>query len=95
MYADPRFQPLPVEVVTLLQEGRLVEAIKAVRQAEGLGLREAKARVDAYLAREPLLKAQLELQKRSAGRRFFLWFLVIDLLVVAGVIYWMRFGSPF
>ena len=95
MYADPRFQPLPVEAVTLLQEGRLADAIKAVRQAEGLGHREAKARVDAYVAREPLLMAQLELQHRSFGRRFFFWFLVVDVLVVAGIIYWMRYGSPF
>ena len=93
MYADPRFQPLPIEAVTLLQEGRFIEAVKAVREAEGLGLREAKARVDAYVAREPLLKAQLELQRRASGRKFFLWFLVFDALIVAAIIYWMRYGG--
>jgi hypothetical protein len=89
MYADPRHKPLPLEAVTLLHEGRVIEAIKAVRQAEALGLREAKQRVDAYLANEPLLRAQLELQRRAARRKFFFWFLVIDLVITAGVIYWL------
>ncbi|HEX6638231.1 MAG TPA: hypothetical protein VF033_11285 [Steroidobacteraceae bacterium] len=91
MYADPKYQPLPLEAVTLLNEGRVIEAIKSVRQAEHLGLRDAKGRVDAYLAREPLLKAQIELQQRAARRKFFLWFLVIDAVIVAAIIYWLRF----
>jgi hypothetical protein len=94
MYADPKHKPLPLEAVTLLQEGRVIEAIKAVRQAEVLGLREAKQRVDAYIAGEPLLRAQLELQQRAARRKFFFWFLVIDLAIVAGVIYWMFYRVP-
>lgn len=93
MYADPKYQPLPLEAVTLLNEGRVIEAIKSVRQAERLGLKEAKDRVDAYLAREPLLKAQIELQQRAARRKFFLWFLVVDVVIVAAVIYWLRFGG--
>jgi len=94
MYADPKHKPLPLEAVTLLQEGRVIEAIKAVRQAEVLGLREAKRRVDAYIAGEPLLRAQLELQQRAARRKFFFWFLVIDLAIVAGVVYWMFYRAP-
>jgi hypothetical protein len=91
MYADPNFRQLPLEAITLLNEGRLIEAIKVVRQAEGLGLKEAKDRVDAYVAREPILKAQLELAQRAARRKFFFWFLVIDALIVAAVIYWLRY----
>jgi hypothetical protein len=94
MYADPKHRPLPLEAVTLLQEGRVIEAIKAVRQAEALGLRDAKQRVDAYLAREPLLRAQIELQQRAARRKFFFWFLVIDLAIVAVVVYWMFYRVP-
>ena len=94
MYADPKFRPLPLEAVTLLQEGRFVEAIKAVREAEVLGLREAKQRVDAYLAREPLIRAQIELRQRAARRKFFFWFLVVDLLIAAGVIYWLFYRVP-
>ena len=46
MYADQKFRPLSIEAVTLLQEGRFVDAIKVVRQSEGLGLKDAKDRVE-------------------------------------------------
>jgi hypothetical protein len=94
MYADPKFAPLPLEAVTLLNEGQVIEAIKCVRQAEGLGLKEAKARVDGYLSREPLLRAQIELRQRAARRKFFFWFLVVDLAIAAAVIYWMFYRGP-
>jgi len=94
MRADPRFKPLPLEAATLLGEARVVEAIKAVRQAEGLGLREAKRRVDEHIAREPLLRVQIEAQQRAARRTFFLWFLIVDLAIVAGVVYWFVYRVP-
>lgn len=88
MYADTKFRPLSIEAVTLLQEGRHIEAIKVVRQSEGLGLKDAKARVDAYLAREPLLRAQLDAQRSAARRKIFFWFVAVDLVITAAVIYW-------
>ena len=91
MHADPKIRPLPLEAVTLLQEGRMIDAIKVIREVEGLGLKDAKDRVDAWLAREPLLKAQLEMQQRAARRTFFLWFVVIDVLITVAVIYWLFF----
>lgn len=94
MYADPHFRPLPLEAITLLNEGQLIQAIKVVRETEKLGLKDAKDRVDAYLEREPLLKAQLELNQRAARRRFFFWFLIIDVVIVAAIIYWLRAGGP-
>ncbi len=94
MYADPKYRELPLEAITLINEGRVIEAIKAVRQAEGLGLKEAKGRVDGYLAREPLLRAQLELRQRTARRKFFFWFLVVDLLIAAAAIYWLYYRVP-
>lgn len=93
MYADPKYRELSIEAVTLLNEGRMADAIKSLRQSEGLGLREARARVNAYLSREPMLRAQLELRQRAARRRFFLWFLLVDLVIAAAVIYWMRYRN--
>jgi hypothetical protein len=90
MYADPKFHPIPLEAVTLLNEGQMVQAIKVVRQAEGLGLKAAKDRVDAYLSREPLLRAQLEMQMRAAGRKVFFWVLLFLAVIVAGVVWWMN-----
>jgi hypothetical protein len=95
MYADPKYRELPLEAVTLLNEGRYVEAVKAVRLADRSGLREAKARVDAYVDREPILKAQLELRQRSARRKFFFWFLVVDAAIVAAIVYWLRSQGSF
>jgi hypothetical protein len=93
MYADPKFRPLPVEAVTLLQEGQVIAAIKVVRQAEDLGLKEAKGRVDGYLSREPLLRAQLELTQRAARRKFFFWFVVVA-AVIAAAAYWLDYQGP-
>lgn len=94
MYADSKFRPIPLEAVTLLNEGHLVQAIKVIRQVEGLGLKDAKDRVDAYLAREPLLQAQIEHQQRATRRRIFLWFVVIDIIIVAAVVYWLNHPGP-
>jgi hypothetical protein len=88
MRADPKWRPLPVEASTLLTEGRVIEAIKVVRQVERLGLKEAKGRVDAHIARDPMLRVQIETQQREARRKFFVWFLLVDVAIAAAVIYW-------
>ena len=88
MRADPGHRPLPLEAATFLTEGKIIDAIKSVRAAEGLGLREAKARVDAHIAQDPTLRELIETQQRAARRQFFLWFLVVDLAIAAGCIYW-------
>jgi hypothetical protein len=88
MRAEPRFKPLPLEAAALLGEGRLIEAIKVVRSTEGLGLREAKNRVNAHIAQDPILGVQLETQQRARRRKFFFWFLLVDLAITAGLIYW-------
>lgn len=88
MRAEPRYPPLPLEAVALLGEGKVIEAIKVVRNAGGLGLAEAKARVDAHIAQDPILRVQIETQQRAVRRKFFFWFLLVDLAIVAGIIYW-------
>ncbi len=71
--------------------GRKVDAIKCVREAEGLGLMEAKQRVDAYVERDPILKAQFAEQQLRMKRRLIRWVLMIDLLLIAAVA-WYFFG---
>ena len=46
--ADP--SPLPADVIEALQQGRLIDAIKKLRDARGLGLAEAKYAVEAARA---------------------------------------------
>jgi hypothetical protein len=43
--------PLPPAAQAALERGRAIEAIRIVRQHEGIGLKEAKARVDAHRRR--------------------------------------------
>jgi hypothetical protein len=86
MRADPRFKPLPPEPATLLTEGRLIDAIKSLRESQGIGLRQAKDWIDWHIDQDPMLRAQLEARQRESRRRFFFWFLVIDALIVAAAI---------
>jgi hypothetical protein len=88
MRAEPRFKPLPVEPATLLTEGRVIDAIKVLRASNGLGLKEAKDWVDWHIAQDPMLRVQLETQQRVMRRKFFVWFLFVDVLIAAGLIYY-------
>lgn len=90
MRAEPygRFKPLPAEAHALLAEGRIIDAVKSLRASHNLGLKEAKDWVDAHLASEPLLRAQLEAQRRDSRRKLFFVILVFDAVVAAGLIWY-------
>jgi hypothetical protein len=95
MRAEPRdrFRKLPIEAETLLSEGKLAEAIKCLRVSHGLGRRNAKAWINAYIAQEPIVRVQLEAQRREARRKGFLVFFVAIAFVAAAVI-WFVFFRP-
>lgn len=80
--------PLPAAAAAALSLGRIVDAIKHVREAEGLGLMEAKQRVEAYIRRHPGLQAQVEEQQRHTRRRVIGWALAIDAILVVAVLWW-------
>ena len=44
---------LPADVIAEIEANRRVSAIKRLRAHEGIGLKEARARVDAYAAEHP------------------------------------------
>ena len=46
-------QVLPPEVIQALERGKLIEAIKLLRNSRGLGLREAKEAVEAHARGAP------------------------------------------
>lgn len=46
-------EPLPLEVLAALEDGQPIEAIKRLRTATGLGLKEAKEAIDRHLAGAP------------------------------------------
>lgn len=95
MRAEPygRFKPLPAEAQTLLGEGQVTEAVKSVRVSHNMGAREAKDWVDAYIASEPLLRVQIETQRKAARRKVFTILLVFDAVVAAALI-WYFFYLP-
>ena len=90
MRAEPygRFKTLPIEAQTLLEEGRIVAAVKSVRVSHNLGLRQAKEWVDAHIASEPILRVKLETMQKAARRKLFLIFLAFDAVIAAGLIYY-------
>ena len=84
-------RPLPAAAAAALSTGHMIDAIKYVREAEGLGLMEAKQRVDACVARDPVLKAQIAEQQAHMKRRLIKWGLVVDALLFVGLV-WYFFG---
>lgn len=77
---------LPLEALMALKKGDKIGAIKIVRTAFGLGLKEAKDRVDASIAGDPALRAEMEsvVQRGRPGR--LLWILLI--FAVAGLVFY-------
>lgn len=53
----PDHRPLPAPVLQALENGHTIEAIKRLRAAEGLGLKEAKDIIDAHLQGRPMARA--------------------------------------
>ncbi len=53
----PDHRPLPATVLQALENGHTIEAIKRLRAAEGLGLKEAKDIIDAHLQGRPMVRA--------------------------------------
>jgi len=75
----------------LLGEGDVDEAIKILRSAGAMSQKEARRRIDAHLDQDAILRVQLETHQRARRRKFFLWFLVVDIVITAGIIYWFFF----
>jgi Ribosomal protein L7/L12 C-terminal domain len=71
---------VPADIEALVRERRKIDAIKALRQRTGVGLKEAKDRID-------LLERELGLPPASAGGRSLLFWLV--LMVAAFVVWWL------
>ena len=94
MRADPRHKPLPPEPRALLEEGRVQAAVRALRRSNGLELRQAQDWVDSHIDDNPMLRVQLETQRRAARRKFFFWFLLIDAVVTAAIIYYVLYLRP-
>jgi len=80
---------ISVQAIAALQLGNKIEAIKLVREATGLGLKEAKDLVERYLRDHPEL--QIELSRRNGAIKSFLSWLFMMAVAVAAILYfWPR-----
>ena len=77
---------LPADVIAALHEGRKIDAIKLLREQRGIGLKEAKEEVDAYLREHPELAS---LQKSGSAIGCFAW---IGLIAVIGYLLYQQFA---
>ncbi|MCB1691248.1 MAG: ribosomal protein L7/L12 [Pseudomonadales bacterium] len=71
---------LPTSAVSALAHGSKIEAIKAVRETYGTGLKEAKEIVEAYLDNHPELGRKMHEANRRAGKSF------LGLLIIVGLV---------
>jgi len=77
---------LPAPVVTALSQGQKIEAIKLLREAHGIGLKEAKDAVEDYIKSRPELSLKLTGMQEVAEKSLLRWVIILGVLLLA--IYW-------
>jgi ribosomal protein L7/L12 len=88
-----RGQPLPPEVRAELARGNKIEAIKLLRKASGLGLKEAKELVDGAESATPSMQPGRStglMRGEAPGGKVRTFFVVLVVLVL-GAALWMMF----
>jgi ribosomal protein L7/L12 len=83
-----RDKPLPIEATLAINDGKVIDAIKLVRSAEGLDLVQAKARVDRYIEDNPALKDKIDEMRRESRNKLIRIVLLFDAVLVAVLIWW-------
>ena len=58
MLPERQLPDLPIEALQALRDGRTVDAVRVVREVNGMGLKEAADLVDAVVLRDPSLRAR-------------------------------------
>lgn len=77
---------LPADALAALHEGRKIDAIKLLRAQRGIGLKEAKDEVDAYLREHPELAS---MQKSGNPIGCFAW---VGLIATVGYLLYKQFA---
>ena len=83
-------EAFPLAAVAALQEGKFIEAVRIVRQARGIDLKDAKAAVDRYVASDPLVRDRIAAIRSERRRRVLFWGVVLALLARLGAYYLAR-----
>jgi ribosomal protein L7/L12 len=80
---------LPSTVVSALSKGEKIEAIKLLREARGIGLKEAKDIVEEYVETHPELSRQLAAAQGEMLKSFLRGLIAVAALSAAA--YWFFF----
>jgi ribosomal protein L7/L12 len=84
-------QDLPSEAIAALERGSKIEAIKCVRVARGVGLKEAKDIVEQFIESRPEVKRRMAAANAESAKGALRWILM---LVAAGLAtYYLLFGK--
>lgn len=102
--AAPPDPSVPLEFVRMVNDKRLIDAIKWLRARGNLDLKSAKDQLDVYLATgklpdsgngpqragglDPMQAGLVEDDKRRRRRRLLTWMVVSDVLLLGGVAYY-------
>ncbi|MBI3621774.1 MAG: ribosomal protein L7/L12 [Nitrospirae bacterium] len=80
---------LPAEAAAAIEAGRKIEAIKIVRKAKGLDLKDAKDLVDRYVEARPHLQRKLAEAQAESKRGCVIWLLTL-LAAGLGLVYLLK-----
>ena len=75
----PNHPAIPPQAVAALNAGRVIDAIKIVRETQGLGLKDAKALIDSYLVLHPELQSQIRERHAQGRARLLAWVVLLGL----------------
>jgi ribosomal protein L7/L12 len=79
-------QELPHAVIAALSRGQKIEAIKILRQEQGMELKDSKDAVEQYVIADPVLRHKLA-TAQAEGTRVLLRWLILIIVVGLAVAY--------
>ena len=82
-----RRDDFPAEAIAALWQGNKIEAIKILRQALHVDLKDAKDKVDRYVSNEPALQQKLATAQTESLRGLARWLFIIGAVVL--IVYYL------
>ena len=76
-------QEIPAEAITALENGSKIDAIKCVRERQGMGLKEAKEFVEQFIDANPDIKSRMHAANVKSAKVSLRWLIVIVLVGIA------------
>jgi ribosomal protein L7/L12 len=83
---------IPQDAVAALHRGNKIEAIKLVREAQGIGLKEAKDLVEQFLRTDQTVQASFAQMRAQSGGSSLRWWVIVIGIAALVLYFWRRFG---